>query len=141
MLELRTDSEKWNHFCARLAKLKIFESETLCKFCKGKTRYVGNLNCVSCNRKNSKNQWKRKKAGVASPHKRICIGYREQLDRIAALSDGYSVYESSRPCPRGHIGWRSTRSGACKACEKERNEARYARQKLAERAAHHPRWN
>jgi hypothetical protein len=40
--------------------------------------------------------------------------------RYSAMMGGFKTYESDNPCPRGHVGLRYVRNGACRECEMSR---------------------
>ena len=47
--------------------------------------------------------------------------------RREAIALGLATYYSGNPCPHGHMANRSTRSGRCRVCARQKSARDYAR--------------
>ncbi len=45
------------------------------------------------------------------------------IPRSVAKEQGLRRYFSGKPCPKGHVGWRSVRTCSCCVCNNERTKA------------------
>lgn len=61
--------------------------------------------------------------------------------RKAAKEGGYTRYTSTRPCPQGHIGFRSTAGGGCVICSNVRQRSRGPMPSDAKNGEYQAKWN